>query len=306
MTNAELERARRSAPIEDLSLERLHERRDRKEGRRRIGALITALVIAAGVIFGLATLRTGDRVVAGGGGDHNGGSVDPRRAAAAVLSVPDGSYVYTRTTFPSNVGTQSFGTVETWWATDDSGRINNVSGYHAGQADSYGPGEFPNDTGDLSGLSTDPSVLARQMIDRTGPNGASPEPYNEFTPGPGQDGHLTAGLVRSIGELLRDPNASPELRAALFTVLAEQPGMAVVENTTDPAGRPATELWIETENEIHHLWFDANSHQLMATEDTDLQGTSYGRTIVEASGIVGSDHSTDLSDPFFPSASATP
>jgi hypothetical protein len=82
--------------------------------------------------------------------------------------------------------------------------------------------------------------------------------------------------------------------------------MAVVENTSDPAGRPATELWIETENEIHHLWFDANSHQLMATEDTDLQGTSHGRTIVEASGIVGSDHSTNPSEPFFPSASATP
>jgi hypothetical protein len=41
-----------------------------------------------------------------------------------------------------------------------------------------------------------------------------------------------------VGSLLRETNASPEIRAALFRAAAKIPGVEVTENVTDPKGRP--------------------------------------------------------------------
>ena len=76
------------------------------------------------------------------------------------------------------------------------------------------PGNFAQDTGDLTYLSTDPSQLLPQMTERMQPNGRSPEPFDQFTPGPGQDGHATAGpgaLDRRAAERseLRRPRSRP-------------------------------------------------------------------------------------------------
>lgn len=293
-----LAHAARSAPLSKLDLERLQARRGRKETRRRVGALIVALTIGTAVVGGAAlTLhQAGAGSLGAGGGAHD--LVVPKG-----LAVPKGEYVYTRTAFVLNDAGIVSPWAETWWASDNSGRIDDPGpAVMFGSSGVYAADRFPNDTGELSQLSTDATTLEQQLIDRTGPNGASPEPYQEFTPGPGQDGHLTAGIVRAAGELLAAPNASPELKAALFRVLANQHGMNFVQAGVDPLGRPAIELWIQTEDQIHRHWFDPQSEQPMASEDATLNGTPIDRTIVERSGLVNSTDSVHPANPFFPPA----
>jgi hypothetical protein len=206
-------------------------------------------------------------------------------AAAPVpvgLSLPPGEYYYRRIVQDGGDGDQA--TVEVWWATDDSGRLR------IGTDDdhTYGPGELPTDSGPVAYLSTDAERLRDQMIERMSPQGISPEPFDQFTPGPGQPDHITAGLIRSIGELLDDWNTSPELRAALYRVTRELDGVEVNEDVTDPVGRPAVELVVTTEEQQHRWWFDPTTQQLMAREDGG------GLRVVEAAGFTDSTESTDL------------
>lgn len=291
----ELERARTGAPPIRIDLDDVYRRRDRKEVRRRIGAFVVALGICAALVLGLLSVVRGQP---GQTMPAFGGPTGPR------LGLADGEYVYTRLNCvvlgqPSE-GTLSCPDIQTWWALDGSGR--EIVG---SRDSSYGPAGFPADTGDLSYLSLDATMLERQLRDRTAPDGASPEPYAEFTPGPGQEGHVTAGLVRAIGELLQDPNAIPSLKAALFQVLAGLQGMHVVEQTTDPVGRPANELWIETEEQMHHWWFDPQTEQLLATGSGYGDGTSW-LWIVERSGVTDSITSTELARSFVPKTNEEP
>jgi hypothetical protein len=292
---SDLERARTSAPPVSLDLDDVYRRRDKKEGRRRLGALVVALGICAALVVGLlSAAHPWQTREPKGFGDPTG----PR------LALADGEYVYTRVHCvvhdqPSE-GSLRCPDVQTWWALDDSGRT--ISG---SRDQTYGPDAFPTDTGDLSYLSLDAATLEQQLRDRTAPGGASPEPYAQFTPGPGQEGHVTAGLVRAIGELLQDPNATPETKAALFHVLAGLQGMRVIEQTTDPVSRPAIELWIETEEQVHHWWFDPKTQQMLANSDVYADGTSMLH-IVECNGVTDSTASTTLVRSFIPRTNEEP
>jgi hypothetical protein len=286
----DLERARTSAPPIHIELNDVYRRQDQNEGRRRIGALVVALGICAALLVGLLTVS----------------SAQPGQNSAPMFGSPtgpslalaDGEYAYAKTdcTIMSQPASQHVVCPDsaTWWATDGSGRRI------VGSEDrTFGPGGFPADTGDLSTLSLDEATLEQQLRDRTAPGGASPEPYSDFTPGPSQEGHVTAGLVRAIGELLEDPNATPELKASLFRVLAGLQGMDVVESSTDPVGRPAIELAITTEEQKHHLWFDPRTQQLLARGDVFGDGT-YWLSVVARSGVAASTTSTDLIRSFVP------
>jgi hypothetical protein len=292
----DLERAQSSAPQIRVDLNDVYRRQDRKEGRRRVGALIVALGICAALVVGLFSVvraQPGHRAIPSFGGP-----------TGARLALSDGEYVYTRVNCVirggAGDGSLQCPDVQTWWALDGSGR--SISG---GQDQTYGPNEFSTDTGDVSYLSLDATTLEQQLRDRTAPGGASPEPYAEFTPGPGQEGHVTAGLVRAIGELLDDPNATPQLKAALFQVLAGLQGMNVIERSTDPVGRPAIELWIETEEQVHHWWFDPQTQQQLAHGDLYADGTSWQR-IVEQNGVTESTTTTDLVRSFVPTTNDDP
>jgi hypothetical protein len=293
----QLERAGRMAPpLEVEAIEGLRGRRDRKARRGRVAAATLSLVLAAGAIGG--ALRIFDA------------PTRPARVHVAAgptvdLTVPADDYYFLRQTWynaPSHTQgvtwTQEYET-RTWYRVDDSGRI--VANSDGDRTDrSYDAGKFADDTGDLTYLSTDPSQLLAQMTARMQPDGRSPEPFDQFTPGPGQDGHATAGLVRSIGELLNDPNSTPSLKAALFQVASGLQGMAVTEASTDPTGRPATLLTIETEGVIHEWWFDPASEQLLATLVTDpATGDMIALEIVGASGVATStDGQADLAQTF--------
>lgn len=105
------------------------------------------------------------------------------------------------------------------------------------------------------------------------------------------DPALTAGI---IADLVANPLASPELRAALLTAVAGIPGITAADNVPDAAGRTgAAAAW--TEDGIRHeLIFDRNTHEYLgyrmvlveAGRYTDLAGIPAGAVV----------HSTALLD----------
>ena len=87
--------------------------------------------------------------------------------------------------------------------------------------DHFGPGGLSDGPVDLSKLPTDPAQLAA-MISSRKIEGGPPGPAEDFV---------------QAGDLLRESDASPALRAALFKVAAGIPGVKVVGTVTDPKGR---------------------------------------------------------------------
>jgi hypothetical protein len=286
-TKDALERGRRVAPAPRGGIEDLRRRRDRKAMRAKVGTIALALVLGLGAIGGAVIAFGGEGTpghAAAAGGAIGGPTVD--------LTVPPGAYYYERIA----------GSYEIWWGADGSGRIVN----DPNDDTTYEAGKLPTDSGPVAYLSTDPVELDAQLRTRVEPTGASPEPYLDWVessaPLPGQEGPITWGLVRSIAELLDAPDVSPEQKAALFQVAAALDGMQVTPGTTDPTGRPAVLLSINTESQLHEWWFDPQSEQLLAMRDTP-DGEAAGRaTVIASAGIASSTDSNDLDRRFFPVA----
>jgi hypothetical protein len=292
-------------PLEHEAFEGLRARRDRKARRGRVAAASLSLILAVGAIAG-ALFAFGPR-----------GSAGHTAAGAAVdLSVGPEQYAFDRSVSfsygPEGDGANWPLYVErdvsrSWYRADDSGRhvFGGRLSYFTDadrEADKglhdtpvpydhvYGPDEYPVDSGDLSQLSTDPTQLRDQLLHRSGTGGASPMP--DLSPGPGQDA-FTPVLWATAQTLLGSPNASPDLRAALFEVAESLRGVDVTPSTTDPVGRPATLLSIVNSAGIQdEWWFDPSSEQLLAqryTIRTDSmvypRGSVAWLMIVEASGV---------------------
>ena len=282
---SDLTRARALAPTSSLDLDSLHRRRARLERRKRAAALTVSLAIVVALVGGMFSLArdSGERTNAGGSGGVGVGVGSTVSGPTVDLSLAPGQYYYVRID----------GEFASWWAMDDSGQMTDLG---SGASDTFAPGGFVSDSGPVAYLSTDPTELEAQLRARVQPDGASPEPYQDwgYSPAPAQEGPITWGLVRSIGELLDAPDVSPAQKAALFQVAAAVGGMDVTQAVTDPAGRPAIRLSIETESSLHEWWFDPASEQLLAMRETPTTGGPGAPTIVEAAGVTGTLGSTDL------------
>jgi hypothetical protein len=88
--------------------------------------------------------------------------------------------------------------------------------------DHFGPGGLSDGPVDLSKLPTDPAQLAALISSRK-IEGGPPGPAEDFV---------------QVGDLLRESDASPALRAALFKVAAGIPGVKLLGTVTDSDGRP--------------------------------------------------------------------
>jgi hypothetical protein len=287
-----LDGARNRAPAPRFDLDALETLRDRRATRHRVEALVVGLGILVVLVAGAFAWQRPDGSLARSGGD-----LGPLRGWSAPhqLAFPTHGYRYERRIAvrietaqngepASVIGVSDANMIgASWYALDDSGRIREQGAGIGGAGRTYAAGDFPNDTGDLSGLSTDPATLLDQLVQRTGPDGASPEPYDDFTTGP--ESPLTAGLVRAAGELLNDTNSTPALRATLALVLAGLDG-ASVQRGHDPFGREAVDVSIQSEREIHHWWFDPQTLQLLVLADGEPEGSTYFVLVVEASGYV--------------------
>ena len=247
-----------------LEVEAVERRRERRRRNRQLRAASASVVLSVAVMGGLlAGLRfqsgTGAHVRTGTGANGN----------VAQPPLSPGQFLYLKRTGVTDAGRI---VTETWWGTDDSGRV----AFHCTIPDCgnvYGPpptgeftaGTFPTDD-HLTGLSADPSVLLGQLEARTAPGGRSPEP--EFSPGPELSPGVTAGSVwDAASNILDDPTGGPDLRAALFDVASQIPGVDTHEGVSDPAGRPAVALELASIGDgggTTWLYFDPATHQLMA------------------------------------------
>jgi len=81
-----------------------------------------------------------------------------------------------------------------------------------------------------------------------------------------------------IGDDLRETSASPAERAALYEVAARIPGVELVGNVTDPAGRTGVAVAMtDTTNKMRQtLIFDPQTAQLLAEEQTVVAGNEFG------------------------------
>ena len=253
---------------------------------------MVSLAMTVAIVGTALTLSRGNASsgFADGGGGSEGSSTLP--GPTVDLALAPGEYSYRRVSDYSSDGIIS--TTAVWWALDDSGRVRSA----ANDDTRYRAGQIPTDTGSIAYLSTDPDVLRAQMIERTSPGGQSPEPMDQFSPGPGQSDHLTAGLIRAIGELLDDVNTSPALRAALCQVAAGLEGVQITQGAIDPVGRPAVLLSVTTEESLHQWWFDPSSLQLLARQDGPPPSAGGGLQIVESAGIVSGDDSSEFVSTF--------
>ena len=96
--------------------------------------------------------------------------------------------------------------------------------------DREGPGRLSAGPTDLSKLPTDPAKLA-ELISSRKIEGGPPGPAEDFV---------------QVGDLLRETDASPALRAALFKVASGIPGVKVIGTVTDSDGRSGTAIAFES------------------------------------------------------------
>ena len=316
MNRSDLERARASAPITGLSLDRLVERRERKETRRRLSALAVVVAIGLLAVGSALTVTGGDATPV----PSAGGNTQPAAwTMPAGLTVPPGTYVYTHSV--SYGGVEGY-EIQSWFSpSDGSGRVRESGTKTDEPLDSgtpgpqipyvqdheYGVGEM-TDGGDpnmdpLDDLSTDPQVLLDQLIERSKQDGASPA-----APPTAQGVAASTTRVALVADvLLHRDNATPELRAALSQVLAGLEGMRMDPATSDPVGRPGWSLTLGTDEGTETWWFDPQSDQLLAKQFRFEGGQlSPVTTISEASGIVSGTHVTDLTTSFIPPTTASP
>jgi hypothetical protein len=173
---------------------------------------------------------------------------------------------------------------ETWWRSDGSGRIrvlNEARSYGEPQTGVFASGEFPIES-DVSGLSTDPDHLQRQLVERSSSTGASPQPAGTPDSGTGE----TYRLWRAVERLLEFPNATPQLRAALFVVARRLVGVEVLPDEIDPGGRDAIGLRLGIDRTRTTLFFDPSTFQVMSSERRSPFGSTY--YWIREAGIVDS------------------
>lgn len=278
------ERLRQAAERETLPdgpFERLLQRRERRRRRQRRTTGLVVLGITGGILGGtllvLAGLREAD-------------TATPASEPRQDLTLDPGEYFYMKTSYSGGHGVETW---ESWWATDGSGRyelLGDAEDYGGPKPATYGPGEFPV-PGDLSDLSTDLALLAEQIRARSAPDGASPVPA--VTPGPGHAPE-SGTLWRAVQDLVRFPNATPELRATLFAFTEDITGVRRVDGVTDPGGRESIMLELDYGMYVTRLFFDPSSFQVIGTSDGE---PGFGRSeMVIESGIVASTRARPQGD----------
>jgi hypothetical protein len=293
------------------------ERQSVPASRRPALRLRPAWVVAVGAAAALAIAAVLLVALASGPGGTPSAAAQALQQAASVAAAQPGQpppqggqYVYTKTrsAYLNLYGTWSVqvpGTREAWIAPDGSGRLRETRGeprflsdqqrtqWRAAGSPALGePGVFDHPFGprglhylDLSHLPTDPDAL-RQVIEERKVESGPPGDAETFT---------------IIGDLLRETYASPELRAALYQVASELPGVELLGLVRDEAGREGVGVAYTDQGVRNELIFDRKTSALLgerevlvdpgATQDLDFPappGTVISYASHLASGVVDS------------------
>lgn len=142
---------------------------------------------------------------------------------------------------------------------------------HGGRAEPVGVGPASFSIGDtqvdwdgLAALTTDPAELRALLL----------------TAGDGSSRAADDRLFTAVGDLLRETPATPELRGALWRIASEIPGVTLVGDVTDAAGRTGTavEQRIDygQDSEVRRLVVDTTTGALLEeTVSSPMGGTEF-------------------------------
>lgn len=135
---------------------------------------------------------------------------------------------------------------------------------HAPTNRSFGPGGLEDGPTHLSNLPTNPSALAAEIASRK-IEGGPPGPAEDFT---------------QVADLLRETDASPALRSALYKVAARLPGVESLGTVTDHSGRTGVGVAYIHDGLRHELIFDPKTSALLGESYTIVgPGSGYGAPV---------------------------
>ncbi len=288
----------------------------RREARRRRRRAVTLLAVAAAVVALALTVTVTGILPGSSTRPPAAGATELGKLALAASAQPSpttpgpGQYQYTKSieAYTSSVldGPHPYTDVlpdtrQIWIGADGSGRILETFGtasflsaadraawVAAGSPDlaqapwdtTYGPGQLSDGPTDLTKLPTDPTALAALISSRK-IEGGPPGPAEDFT---------------QVGDLLRETDAPPALRAALFTVAESIPGVEQLGAVTDHLGGRGVGVAFLSGGVRHELIFDSADGRLLAEQDVVVDaaaahepaGTVADWAVYVASGVVDS------------------
>ncbi len=248
-------------------------------GRGPVARLLLAAVVVGLLAVGADLLRSGPTTPPA----QAAGVVLERLARAAAKqprTVPGpGQYLYTASHSLTGSDTVLQGgrycqarytqSRENWVAANGEGLIRETDGpaHYASKHEAAACGAIPQVTGTsnswaaphclsidpipLNGLPRDPARLRARLL--TGKvEGGPPGPAEAFT---------------QVGDLLRETDAPPALRAALYRAAAGLPGVRSLGTVHDELGRSAVALAIDTHGVRHELLFSLGTGLLQAERD---------------------------------------
>jgi hypothetical protein len=256
-----------------------------------------ALVAAAAVLFVVIGLPGGSGSGDGGGGSahvgHLASALDTAAASAAAQSGPSGDrpygYLKTREMSVSTNGNagrswkvQQSTTREEWVTRDGSGRMRIVAGPSefvdasdrtewegAGRPEFLALGFGPRtevhwlaggpSLSSVETLPTEPAELAARLL------AEAEADHGEIS--------VAAAALGQIAEDLRNPDASPALREALYKAAKQLPGIRYLGKETDAAGRSGVAIGVADGTMLYSLIFDPGSADVLATETTSTAPT---------------------------------
>lgn len=195
-------------------------------------------------------------------------------------------YVEERTTTSARPGGISVGppyvtgTYRTWLRADGR-RQAAASGHGSIKYSDTLPGLWPpQDYPSLAALPTEPTALHRWVYRSTGTNDT--------------DAERASSAFLTLSALLRRSVLPPKVEAGIFRTLKTLPGVTLLPETVDVAGRPAVALGMTTEGWVHtELLLDRRTYAYMGergitikdrTVPADDRGT--GKTIVVKKGTI--------------------
>jgi len=259
-------------------------------GRHRVRSLSLAGAVAATALVTAVFLSVGTS-----GSHSDAAAAVLHKAARAALGQPGlgtlepGQYVYTKSevAYLSTIESSYSALVpqirEVWLGRDRTGWLHTTSGTptfpsahdrelwiaagrpnlggNASEDTALGNDGGPSFTMDSLDLPTNPDALyAHLAAEAAGnANGVSRE------------------MFTLIGDDLRNNYTTPAQRAALFDVAARLPGVELVGDVTDPAGRAGVAVaMVEQDMTREELVFDRTSYELLSEEQAVISGNSLG------------------------------
>ncbi|MER6091314.1 CU044_5270 family protein [Streptomyces bluensis] len=263
----------------------------------------TALVLGTAVAAGAAVVVIG----LGSGAVDAPPNVPPasaasvellERAALAAATTPEtkvraGQYAYVKTVGHTSVLSENKAGdmdllredegMEQWTSVDGSERtLQRKSGNDNLLPGTPGRGNLNSPTYNfLAALPTDPDALLKRIRDDAERNhGAG----SDSTTGPDQEAFVT------IGDLLRNGVTPPETSAALYRAAALIPGVDVVPDAADAAGRHGVAVARTHDGERTEWIFDKSTARLLGERTVLVEDNAWGKagTVVTSVALISS------------------